>query len=142
MEFSKIYELLKIKHSAEFNQGKGLGESFFEDKMEVVIVELEKKKLLGTGKEDTKLVFFEKDKLPPMMIIKKDGASLYATRDLATDKYRLEKYKPDLVVNEVGRNSRYISDNFLKSRNVEVVQKGAGSGHGYSDKEDEYRKGA
>ena len=37
-----------------------------------------------------------------MMIIKKDGASLYATRDLATDKYRLEKYKPDLVVNEVG----------------------------------------
>ncbi|MEK7064154.1 MAG: arginine--tRNA ligase, partial [Patescibacteria group bacterium] len=102
VEFSKIYELLKIKHSAEFNQGKGLGESFFEDKMEVVIVELEKKKLLGTGKEDAKLVFFEKDKLPPMMIIKKDGASLYATRDLATDKYRLEKYKPDLVVNEVG----------------------------------------
>ena len=28
VEFSKIYELLKIKHSAEFNQGKGLGESF------------------------------------------------------------------------------------------------------------------
>lgn len=102
VEFAKIYELLKIKHSAEFNQGKGLGESFFEDKMGVVIAELEKKKLLGIGKEDAKLVFFEGDKLPPMMIIKKDGASLYATRDLATDKYRLEKYKPDLVVNEVG----------------------------------------
>lgn len=100
--FSKIYELLKIEHSAEFNQGRGLGESFFEDKMGVVIAQLEKKKLLGIGKEDAKLVFFEKDKLPPLMIIKKDGASLYATRDLATDKYRLEKYKPNLVVNEVG----------------------------------------
>ena len=102
IEFAKIYELLKIKHSAEFNQGKGLGESFFEDKMRMVIAQLEKKKLLGIGKEDARLVFFEGDKLPPMMIIKKDGASLYATRDLATDKYRLEKYKPDLVVNEVG----------------------------------------
>ena len=102
VEFSKIYDLLKIKHSTEFNQGRGLGESFFEDKMEVVITELEKKKLLGIGKDGAKLVFFEGDKLPPMMIIKKDGASLYATRDLATDKYRLEKYKPDLVVNEVG----------------------------------------
>ena len=102
VEFSKIYDLLKIKHSTEFNQGRGLGESFFEDKMGVVITELEKKKLLGIGKDGAKLVFFEGDKLPPMMIIKKDGASLYATRDLATDKYRLEKYKPDLVVNEVG----------------------------------------
>ncbi len=102
VEFAKIYELLKIKHSVEFNQGRGLGESFFEDKMGGVIAQLEKKKLLGIGKEDAKLVFFEEDKLPPMMIIKKDGASLYATRDLATDKYRLEKYKPDLVVNEVG----------------------------------------
>ena len=102
VEFSKIYDLLKIKHSTEFNQGRGLGESFFEDKMGVVITELEKKKLLGIGKDGAKLVFFEGDKLPPMMIIKKDGASLYATRDLATDKYRLEKYKPGLVVNEVG----------------------------------------
>lgn len=102
VEFSKIYELLKVKHSAEFNQGKGLGESFFEDKMRGVINELEDKKLLELGKDGAKLVFFEGDKLPPMMIIKKDGASLYATRDLATDKYRLENYKPDLVVNEVG----------------------------------------
>ena len=36
------------------------------------------------------------------MIIKKDGATLYSTRDLATDKYRLEKYNPDIIINEVG----------------------------------------
>lgn len=36
------------------------------------------------------------------MIIKKDGTTLYGTRDLATDKYRKEKYEPDIIVNEVG----------------------------------------
>ena len=36
------------------------------------------------------------------MILKKDGTTLYHTRDLATDKYRSEKYKPDLIINEVG----------------------------------------
>ncbi|MBI4096114.1 MAG: arginine--tRNA ligase, partial [Candidatus Levybacteria bacterium] len=46
---------------------------------------------------------FEKDKYPPLMILKQDGATLYATRDLATDKFRLEKYGKDIVVvNEVG----------------------------------------
>src|SRR5260221_220251 len=37
------------------------------------------------------------------MMIKKDGATLYATRDLATDKFRLEHYGKDImVINEVG----------------------------------------
>ena len=35
-------------------------------------------------------------------ILKKDGTTLYHTRDLATDKFRLDKYNPDLVINEVG----------------------------------------
>ncbi len=102
VEFKRIYDLLGVHHSSEFNDGRGLGESFFENKMGDVIVALEDKKLLKEGKEGAKLVFFENDKYPPAMILKKDGATLYHTRDLATDKYRLEKYRPDLVVNEVG----------------------------------------
>ncbi len=101
-EFSRIYELLNIHHSEEFNNGRGLGESFFEDKMGEVLKMLDKQDWYKEGKEGAKLVFFPGDKYSPAMILKKDGATLYHTRDLATDKYRLDKYHPDLVVNEVG----------------------------------------
>lgn len=101
-EFDRIYDILDIKFSSEFENGRGLGESFFEDKIAGVIKELEAKKLLQIGEEGAKLVFFDAEKYPPAMILKKDGATLYHTRDLATDKYRLDKYKPDLVINEVG----------------------------------------
>ncbi len=101
-EFDKIYKELGVTFSKEFNNGRGLGEAFFENKMKVVIDELEKNKLLKEGEEGAKLVFFEKDKYPPAMILKKDGTSLYHTRDLATDKYRKENYNPDLIINEVG----------------------------------------
>jgi arginyl-tRNA synthetase len=102
IEFEKIYELLGIKFYKEFNNGRGLGESFFETRMKTVLDELEKKELLKVGEDGARLVFFDENKLPPAMIIKKDGATLYSTRDLATDKYRLEKYAPDIIINEVG----------------------------------------
>jgi arginyl-tRNA synthetase len=99
-EFQKIYDQLGIKFTE--NNGIGYGESFFDDKMGGVIKELEEKKLLKES-EGAKLVFFEKDKYPPLMILKKDGATLYATRDLATDRFRLNKYGKDVVIiNEVG----------------------------------------
>ncbi len=99
-EFEKIYAELGIKFTE--NNGAGYGESFFEDKMGVVISELEKKNLLKES-ERAKLVFFPQDKYPPLMIVKQDGTTLYATRDLAADKFRLEKYGKDvLVINEVG----------------------------------------
>jgi len=103
VEFEKIYQKLGIDgFYPEFNGGRGLGESFFEDKMADVIKILEDEKLLKEGKGGAKLVFFKKDKFPPAMILKGDGATLYHTRDLATDKYRLDKYQPDLIINEVG----------------------------------------
>lgn len=102
VEFDRIYKTLGVSFSSEFNDGRGLGESFFETRMASVIKELEKNKLLKVGEAGAKLVFFNEEKYPPLMIIKKDGATLYATRDLATDKYRKEKYDPDLIINEVG----------------------------------------
>lgn len=99
-EFESIYKQLGIEFTE--NQGKGYGESFFEDKMGVVLEELEHKKLLKES-EGAKLVFFPQDKYPPLMIVKKDGATLYSTRDLATDKFRREKYGDDIIIiNEVG----------------------------------------
>jgi len=74
----------------------------FEDKMDGVIDELINNKIL-TESKGAQLVFFEDDKYPPMMILKNDGATLYSTRDLATDKFRLNKYGKDVqIINEVG----------------------------------------
>jgi len=99
-EFEEIYRKLGISFTE--NNGLGYGESFFEDKIKDVLDELNNKKLLKES-EGAKLIFFPQAKFPPLMIIKKDGASLYSTRDLATDKFRLEKYGKDIVVvNEVG----------------------------------------
>ncbi len=100
-EFGEYYKLLGISFTE--NNGLGYGESFFEDKMTRVLNELEAKGLLKEGKEGAKLIFFPDEKYPPLMIIKKDGATLYGTRDLATDKFRLEKYGKDVqVIVEVG----------------------------------------
>jgi arginyl-tRNA synthetase len=101
-EFSRIYSLLGIKFSDEFDQGRGLGESFFEDKMSSVLDILASKDWYRKGEQGAKLVFFPNEKLPPAMVLKSDGATLYHTRDLATDKYRLDTYHPDLIINEVG----------------------------------------
>lgn len=99
-EFKRIYDELDVQFTE--NEGMGYGESYFENKMEPVIAELEEKGLLKES-EGARLVFFPNDELPPLMILKKDGATLYATRDLATDTFRLEKYGKDVtIINEVG----------------------------------------
>jgi len=100
IEFDKIYKTLGVIFTE--NKGRGYEESYFEDKMKPVIDEIEQKKLLKEN-EGAKLVYFDKDEYPPLMILKKDDSTLYSTRDLATDKFRLEKYGPDIVIiNEVG----------------------------------------
>ena len=100
-EFDRIYKVLGIKFTE--NDGKGYGESYFERKMTSVLEELDKKGLLKEGEKGAKLIFFKNDKYPPLMVVKSDGATLYATRDLATDKFRLQEYGKDiLVINEVG----------------------------------------
>lgn len=101
-EFDRIYARLGVVFTE--NDGRGFGESFFEDKMEIVIQELRQKDLLRESK-GAQLVFFPEDALPPLMIKKQDGATLYATRDLATDRYRLNnpRYGTDVqIINEVG----------------------------------------
>jgi arginyl-tRNA synthetase len=101
-EFDKIYQELGVSFTE--NGGRGYGESFFEDKMMFVLHELKNKDFYREGKEGAKIVEFpEEIKLPPLMILKKDKATLYSTRDLATDKFRLEQYGKDLIIiNEVG----------------------------------------
>lgn len=100
-EFERIYSVLGIKHTE--NGGRGYGESFSEDKIQNTLDELKAKDLLKEGKEGAFMVFFPNDKYPALMILKKDGTTLYSTRDLALDKWRLEYYgKGVIIINEVG----------------------------------------
>ena len=85
VEFNRIYKLLGV----EFDSLNG--EAFYNDKMDEGVQILEDKGLL---KESKGAIIVELDdvNLPPAMIKKSDGATLYITRDIATAIYRARTY--------------------------------------------------
>ncbi len=80
-----IYQMLGVKFDSY------AGESFYIDKMGRAIDELRDKKLLVES-DGAQVVDLEPYGMPPYLIIKKDGATLYATRDLAAALYRKDTY--------------------------------------------------
>ncbi len=94
-EFTKIYEFLGIKIDYL------LGESFYQGMLKEIIDEAVKKKVALKSK-GALIIQYPKDEIPPSMLLKSDGATTYLTRDLATVKYRLKRWKPDLIIYEVG----------------------------------------
>ncbi|NLY68079.1 MAG: arginine--tRNA ligase [Tissierellia bacterium] len=84
-EFNRVYDLLNITFDSY------AGESFYSDKMGRVIEELEEKGLLKES-EGAKIVDLEEYDMPPALIQKKDGSTLYITRDIAAAIYRKEHY--------------------------------------------------
>lgn len=80
-----IYEKLGIKFDSY------AGERFYTDKMQCVIDELREKDLLKES-DGAQIVDLEKYGMPPCLILRSDGASLYATRDLAAAYYRKKTY--------------------------------------------------
>lgn len=87
-EVSRIYDELDVRFDSY------AGESFYNDKMQPVIDELEEKGLLKTS-EGAKIVDLSDYGMPPCLILRSDGASLYATRDLAAACYRKATYDFD-----------------------------------------------
>lgn len=84
----KIYDRLGVKFDS-YN-----GERFYTDKMQPVIDELKEKGLLKES-NGAQVVDLEKYGMPPCLILRSDGASLYATRDLAAAYYRKATYDFD-----------------------------------------------
>lgn len=84
-EFTKVYDLLGIEFDS-YN-----GEAFYNDKMDE-IVDLLAEKGLTTVDNGALLVKLDELDLPPALIRKSDGATLYLTRDLATAYYRHRTY--------------------------------------------------
>ena len=84
-EVGEVYKLLGVEFDSY------AGESFYEDKMQAVIDELDAKGLLKTD-NGAKIVDLSEYNMPPCIIVKSDGATLYATRDLAAAIYRKKTY--------------------------------------------------
>lgn len=78
-----------------------LGESFYNDKMPVVIEQLQSKGLLVES-DGAQVVRLDEHQLPPCLILKSDGTTIYPTRDLATAIYRKEVMGADQLVYVVG----------------------------------------
>ncbi len=84
----KIYDRLHIKFDSY------AGERFYTDKMQPVVDELQAKGLLQES-QGAKIVDLEPYGMAPCLILRSDGASLYATRDLAAAIYRKNTYDFD-----------------------------------------------
>lgn len=84
-EFNRVYDLLGIKFDSF------AGESFYSDKMPAAVQLIEDKGLLKDS-EGAKIVDLEPYGMPPALIMKKDGSTLYITRDIAAAIYRKETY--------------------------------------------------
>jgi arginyl-tRNA synthetase len=93
-EFDRIYDLLNVKIDYAF------GESFYSQMIPEVVAEL-KKKNIAVKSQGALIVSFDDNK-PPIIVVKSDGATTYLARDLATIKYRIKKWNPDLFIYEVG----------------------------------------
>lgn len=84
-EFNRVYDLLKVKF--DYNTG----ESFYEDKMARIVDMLREKNLLVES-EGAYVVDLEKYNMPPCIIVKSDGTTIYATRDITAAIYRKETF--------------------------------------------------
>lgn len=94
-EFLRVYDMLGIDFDSY------AGESFYNDKMEAVIQELKEKNLI-TVSDGAQIVELEDYNMPPCLITKKDGSSLYATRDISAALYRKKTYQFDKCIYVTG----------------------------------------
>lgn len=95
-EFTKIYDLLSVRFDSYH------GEAFYNDKMNETVKKLIDLKLLEQS-DGAQIVNLKEFNLPPCLIQKSDGATLYATRDLTAAIYRYHHYHFDKAFYVVGQ---------------------------------------
>lgn len=84
-EFHELHKILGITHDTE------LGESFYTPWLNHIVELCKEKGIAMVGEDGSVYVDFGKEK-PPFYILKKDGSTLYSTRDIATIEWRLNQY--------------------------------------------------
>ena len=93
-EFSYFYDILGVTFD------HFIGESFYESYMYDAVLEMEEKHILES--DDDALIIRLDDTMPPALIKKKDGSTLYMTRDVAAAIYRSEHFKAKNIIYVVG----------------------------------------
>ena len=115
-EFGKIYRSLGVKFDTY------LGESFYLKMSREVIEEALRKKV---AKWSQNALVIDVGMETPLIIRKSDEATLYSTRDLATIKYRLRKYRPEKVFYVVGSEQKtYFEQVFLAAEKLGYIAPG------------------
>ena len=101
-EFNRIYDRLHIRFDSY------AGESFYNDKMQAVVDELREKGLLKES-EGAQIVDLEEYNMPPCLILRSDGGTLYPTRDIAAALYRKKTYNfyRDIYVTALDQNLHF-----------------------------------
>ncbi|MFC5402501.1 arginine--tRNA ligase [Cohnella soli] len=94
-EFHRVYDRLGVTFDHY------TGESFYNDRIDGVVRELENSGLLEDS-DGAKVVRLEELNLPPCLILKKDGSTIYPVRDIATAIYRKNELKADEILYVVG----------------------------------------
>lgn len=94
-EFNRVYARLGVSFDYV------LGESFYNDKMQAVVDRLRELELLEES-EGAMVVRLDEEGLPPCLILKSDGTTIYPTRDLATAIFRKEVLQGDKLLYVVG----------------------------------------
>ena len=109
-EIDKVYRRLGV----DFDRTHG--ESFYDPMLPALVDDLLAKGVARPS-EGAVVIFLEDEKLPPFLIRKSDGAFTYATTDLATLKYRVESFHPDLILYVVDqRQSLHFQQLFATAR--------------------------
>ncbi len=90
-EYEKTYKQLGITFDS-YN-----GESFYTDKMPAVVEEMRQKNLMVID-DGASIVDLSDYNMPPCLILKRDGSTLYPTRDIAAALYRKNTYHFDKCI--------------------------------------------
>lgn len=99
-----IYDKLHVSFDTD------ISESFYEEKMDPILAEGKKKGVFVEGEEGSLIVEFpEESGMPPYLVQKKDGATLYSTRDIAQMRYRIDTYHPQeiLIVTDIAQKLHF-----------------------------------
>lgn len=91
----KIYNQLGVKFD------EYLGEQMYLNSAKNLIEEGKQRGIIIEGEKGALIVPFEDEKMPPLMMQKADGTTLYASRDLASEKDRMERFKPAKCIHVV-----------------------------------------
>ncbi len=97
-EFTNVYDILKVRFDSY------AGEAFYNDKIEAVVNKLADLKLLEI--DDGATIVNLGDDMPPALIKRSDGGTLYITRDLTALLYRHENYNFSKILYVVGNEQK------------------------------------